>query len=85
MSRHITPLDDSLGAGELGALVGLPIYNNGDIAELCLTADDWAALTERRRRVGWPLNGSRFSMSPSLRAAGAVGVPAYCGEGGTYA
>ncbi|MEA9550515.1 hypothetical protein VC253_01385 [Xanthomonas campestris] len=54
--RHITPLDDALSAGELATLVGLPIYNNGDIADLRLTADEWAALTERRRRVGWPLN-----------------------------
>ncbi len=56
VSRHITPLDDALTAGELATLVGLPIHNNGDIADLCLTSDDWAALTERRRRVGWPLN-----------------------------
>ncbi|WP_416203745.1 hypothetical protein [Xanthomonas euvesicatoria] len=56
MSRHVTQLDDTLGAGELATLVGLPLYNNGDIADLCLTSDEWAALTERRRRVGWPLN-----------------------------
>jgi len=56
MSRHVTPLDGALNAGELATLVGLPIHNNGDIADLCLTADDWVALTERRRRVGWPLN-----------------------------
>ncbi|MCE4371792.1 hypothetical protein [Xanthomonas hortorum] len=56
MSRHITPLQDSLSSGEIATLVDLPIYNNGDIADLCLTADEWAALTERRRRVGWPLN-----------------------------
>ncbi|WP_238155935.1 MULTISPECIES: hypothetical protein [Xanthomonas] len=55
MSRHVTPLDDALSAGELATLVGLPIHNNGDIADLCLTSDEWAALTERRRRVGWPL------------------------------
>ncbi|MBB4722719.1 hypothetical protein [Xanthomonas euvesicatoria] len=56
MSRHITQLDDALSAGELATLVGLPIHNNGDIADLCLTSDEWAALTERRRLVGWPLN-----------------------------
>ncbi|MEN9140476.1 hypothetical protein [Xanthomonas vesicatoria] len=36
--------------------MGLPLHNNGDTADLSLTADEWAALTERRRRVGWPLN-----------------------------
>ncbi|MGV7193738.1 hypothetical protein [Xanthomonas axonopodis] len=56
MSRSITPLHDALCTGELATLVGLPIHNNGDIADLHLTADEWAALIERRRRVGWPLN-----------------------------
>lgn len=56
MSRHVTPLHDSLDAGELASLVGLPIHNNGDTADLCLTSDQWAALNERRRRVGWPIN-----------------------------
>lgn len=73
MSRHITPLDDALSAGELATLVGLPIHNDGDIADLYLTADEWAALTERRRRVGWPLN--------SLEVADV----ACRGEGGAYA
>ncbi|CAD0339126.1 hypothetical protein CFBP498_26390 [Xanthomonas hortorum pv. vitians] len=55
MSRRVTPLHDALSAGELATLVGLPIHNNGDIADLSLTADEWATLMERRRRVCWPL------------------------------
>lgn len=54
--RYVTPLSDGLDAGEIASLVGLPLHNNGDTADLSLTADEWAALTERRRRVGWPLN-----------------------------
>lgn len=54
--RYVVSLNDCLDAGELASLVGTPIHNNGDIADLSLTADEWAALTERRRRVGWPLN-----------------------------
>jgi|UPI000695C0EB hypothetical protein len=56
MSRHITLLDESLGAGELASLIGMPLHDNADCADLVLTADDWCALLERRRRVGWPLH-----------------------------
>ncbi|WP_261381592.1 hypothetical protein, partial [Xanthomonas vasicola] len=67
MSRHITQLDDALSAGELATLVGLPIHNNGDIAHLCLTSDEWAALTERRRlRVSFRLQ-KRAAMRNSIR------------------
>ncbi|WP_235175463.1 hypothetical protein [Xanthomonas arboricola] len=54
--RYIMPLSERLDAGELASLVGLPLHNNGDTTDLSLTADEWAALIERRRRVGWPLN-----------------------------
>lgn len=56
MSRHVTPLHDTLESGELGSLVGNPIYSNGDAVDLHLTSDEWAALLHRRRMVGWPLN-----------------------------
>ncbi|PPU41193.1 hypothetical protein XaplCFBP3123_08985 [Xanthomonas arboricola pv. populi] len=62
--RYITPLSERLDAGELASLVGLPIYNNGDTADLTLTADEWAALIERRRRVGWPLLAIDFADIP---------------------
>ncbi|WP_115562363.1 hypothetical protein [Xanthomonas arboricola] len=53
--RYVVSLNDCLDAGELASLVGTPIHNNGDIADLSLTADEWATLMERRRRVCWPL------------------------------
>ncbi len=56
MARHLTPLQDSLGAGELSSLVGSPIFDNADQADLSLTADEWVALLARRNRVGWPLH-----------------------------
>jgi len=56
MARHLIVLDDCLGGGELGSLVGTPIYSNADEADLCLTADEWASLLTRRRQVGWPLH-----------------------------
>ena len=56
MSRQITPLNDSLDAGEVSSLIGCPIHDNGDTADLALDADAWADLLTRRRRVGWPLH-----------------------------
>ena len=56
MSRHITELHDELCSGELSSLVGTPIHDNADQADLCLTADEWSALLRRRQSVGWPLH-----------------------------
>ena len=56
MARHLTPLQDSLAAGELSSLIGCPIHSNADVADLVLSSDEWADLLIRRRRVGWPLN-----------------------------
>lgn len=56
MPRHIATISGGLDAGEVGALVGCPIHDNADCADLVLTADEWCALLERRRRVGWPLH-----------------------------
>jgi hypothetical protein len=55
MARHLTPLHDHLASGELSSLVGLPIHSDGDAAGLALTSDEWTALLQRRRLVGWPL------------------------------
>lgn len=56
MSRHLTQLRGDLDAGEISSLIGSPIHDNADQADLCLTADEWAALLARRRTVGWPLH-----------------------------
>jgi len=56
MARHLTPLQDTLDAGELSSLVGTPIFDNADQGDPSLTADEWAALLTRRRQVGWPLH-----------------------------
>lgn len=56
MSRQITLLGESLDAGEVSVLVGCPIHDNGDTADLVLDADEWSALLTRRRQVGWPLH-----------------------------
>lgn len=56
MARHLSLLDGGLDAGEVNSLIGSPIYDNADQADLCLTADEWAALLARRRQVGWPLH-----------------------------
>jgi len=56
MARQMTPLNDSLDAGELATLIGTPIFDNADQADLCLTADEWATVVQRRRAVGWPLH-----------------------------
>lgn len=61
MGRHVTHLRDDLDAGELSSLIGSPIHDNADQADLALTADGWANLLARRRRVGWPLH---FMVSP---------------------
>lgn len=56
MARHITHLHDIVGDGEVASLVGCPIHDNADMADLTLTSDQWADLVTRRRRVGWPLH-----------------------------
>jgi hypothetical protein len=56
MARSVTLLADRLDSGELSVLVGTPIYDNADQADLCLSADEWVDLLERRRSVGWPLH-----------------------------
>lgn len=56
MSRQITFLCEGLDAGEVSLLIGCPIHDNGDTAELVLDADEWSALLMRRRQVGWPLH-----------------------------
>lgn len=55
MTRSVIPVQDDLDSGELSSLIGIPVHDNGDVAELCLTTDEWSALIERRRRVRWPL------------------------------
>lgn len=56
MARSVTVLADHLDSGELSVLVGMPIHDNADQADLCLSADEWVDLLTRRRQVGWPLH-----------------------------
>lgn len=56
MARHITQIGAALDAGEVSSLIGCPIHDNGDTADLVLDADAWVDLLTRRRRVGWPLH-----------------------------
>lgn len=56
MAGRIARLSCRLDGGEVGSFVNAPVHDNADCADLVLTSDEWCALLERRRRVGWPLH-----------------------------
>lgn len=57
-ARRIKRLAPDLDAGEAGSLIGEPVFDAGDVADMALTSDQWVAVLTARREAGRPLHAA---------------------------